>query len=62
MIIFPDGHMKVVDLDEMADALDEGLITPAMLSEALRRLNELLTVIYRDKFEKLQSPLKQLGL
>ncbi|MBP5732887.1 MAG: DUF402 domain-containing protein [Lachnospiraceae bacterium] len=62
VIIFPDGHMKVVDLDEMADALDEGLITPAMLSEALRRLNELLTVIYRDKFEKLQSPLEQLGL
>lgn len=62
VIIFPDGHMKVVDLDEMADALDEGLITPSMLSEALRRLNELLTVIYRDKFEKLQSPLEQLGL
>ena len=27
-----------------------------------RRLSDLLTVIYRDKFEKLQSPLEQLGL
>lgn len=62
VIIFPDGHMKVVDIDEMADALDTGLITPEVLSKALRRLSDLLTVIYRDKFEKLQSPLEQLGL
>ena len=62
VIVFPDGHMKVVDLDEMADALDNGLITPQLLSKALRRLHDLLTMIYRDKFERLQSPLEQLGL
>lgn len=62
VIIFPDGHMKVVDLDEMADALDKGLITPQLLSTALRRLHDLLTLIYRDKFERLQSPLERLGL
>ncbi|MBQ1849447.1 MAG: DUF402 domain-containing protein [Lachnospiraceae bacterium] len=62
VLIFPDGHMKVVDLDEMAEALDKGLITPQLLSEALRRLNELLTIIYRDRFDRLQSPLEQLGL
>lgn len=62
VVIFPDGHMKVVDLDEMADALDKGLITPQLLSKALRQLHDLLTIIYRDKFERLQSPLEQLGL
>ena len=62
VIIFPDGHMKVVDLDEMADALDKGQITPELLSKALRRLNDLLAIFYRDKFERLQTPLEQLGL
>ena len=62
VVIFPDGHMKVVDLDEMADALDNGSITPELLSKALRRLHDLLTLIYRDKFERLQTPLEQLGL
>lgn len=62
VVVFPDGQVKVVDLDEMAEALDKGLITPALLSEGLRRLNELLSVIYRDKFDRLQSPLEQLGL
>ena len=62
VILYPDGRMKVVDLDEMSDALDTGLITPELLSTALRRLNDLLTLIYRDKFEKLVSPLEELGL
>lgn len=62
VIIYPDGRIKVVDLDEMADALDKGLISPALLSTCLRRLNDLLTLIYRDKFDRLQSPLEQLGL
>lgn len=62
VIIFPDGHMKVVDLDEMADALDKGQITPELLAKALRRLNDLLAIFYRDKFERLQTPLEQLGL
>ena len=62
VVIYPDGHMRVVDLDEMADALDKGLITPELLSKALRRLNDLLAIIYRDKFERLQTPLGQLGL
>lgn len=62
VIVYPDGQVKVVDLDEMADALDKGLISPELLSTCLRRLNDLLTMIYRDKFDRLQSPLEQLGL
>lgn len=62
VILYPDGRMKVVDLDEMADALEKGLISQELLGTALRRLNDLLTTIYRDKFDRLQSPLEQLGL
>lgn len=59
VILFPGGRIKVVDLDELADALDEGLLTPELGSACLRRLNNLLSLIYRDKFDRLQDPLKK---
>ncbi|MBO4292699.1 MAG: DUF402 domain-containing protein [Lachnospiraceae bacterium] len=62
VIIYPDGHYKVVDLDELAEALDRGLITPETMSYTLRKLNDLLTILYRDRFDRLQSPMEQLGL
>ncbi|MBP5222066.1 MAG: DUF402 domain-containing protein [Lachnospiraceae bacterium] len=62
VIIYPDGHYKVVDLDELAEALDKGLITAETMSYTLRRLNDLLTILYRDRFDRLQSPLEQMGL
>lgn len=55
VIVRPDGTSKVLDLDEMADALNDGLITTEQISTALRRLNDLLTVIYRDRFDRLQA-------
>ena len=62
VILYPDGHLKVVDLDELADALECGYITQEQLTQSLRRLQQLLTRIYRDKFDQLQAPLEALGL
>ncbi len=62
VIVYPDGHIKVVDLDELAEALDKGLITPAQLSQALKQLHKLLSLIYRDKFDRMQDRLNKLGL
>ena len=62
VIVFPDGQVRVVNLDEMADALERGLITSELLTAGLHRLNNLLAVIYRDKFDRLQSPIEQLGI
>ncbi|MCM1536493.1 MAG: DUF402 domain-containing protein [Clostridium sp.] len=62
VIIYPDGHIKVVDLDELADAVERRLITETQLCQSLRQLNELLTLIDRDKFDKLQAYLNQEGL
>lgn len=62
VIIYPSGTVQVLDLDEMADALDKGLITADQMSTCLRRLNNLLTIIYRDKFDRLQDYLERLGL
>ncbi len=62
VIIYPDGRFKVVDLDELAEALDKDLITKEEMSTSLRQLNHLLSLIYRDKFDRLQSQLNQIGL
>jgi protein associated with RNAse G/E len=62
VIIYPGGMIKVVDLDELADALDDHLITPEQLKLALRRLSSLLTLLYKDKFDYLTSELNSLGL
>lgn len=62
VIISPEGRMKVVDLDELAEALEKGLITKEQMSSCLRSLNHLLTLVYRDKFDRLQSCLDGLGL
>ncbi len=62
VIIYPSGRFKVVDLDELADAKEQGLITDAQLVNCLRQLNDLLSLIARDKFDKYQACLDQKGL
>ena len=62
VIVSPEGHMKVVDLDELAEAMERDLITKEQMTICLRNLNHLLTLIYRDKFDRLQARLNDLGL
>lgn len=59
VIIYPDGFVKVVDIDELATAKDAGLLNDAMLKQALLTLNRLLQIIYDGGFEKLQEPLEK---
>ncbi len=59
VIIYPDGFVKVVDIDELATAKDAGLLTDAMLKQALLTLSRLLQIIYDGGFGKLQEPLEQ---
>ena len=62
VIIYPDGRTKVVDLDELADALEQKLITQEQATASLRQLNNLLSLLYRDKFDRFQEILNQKGL
>ena len=62
VIIYPSGRMKVMDLDELADALEQGLITQEQTSNCLRQLNNLLVTIQRDKFDTLSEYLDSRGL
>ena len=58
VIVYPDGFVKVVDIDELATAKEAGLLTDDMLKKALLTLNHLLQIIYDGGFESLQKPLE----
>ena len=55
VIVYPDGFVRVVDLDELADAKRDGLISEEELQLALRHLDKLLTLIYKGAFPRLQK-------
>ena len=56
VIVYPDGFVKVVDLDELVTARRSGILSEAMLDTALLRLDHLLQLIYRGDFPRLQKP------
>lgn len=62
VIVHPNGEVQVVDLDELAEAFEKGLLTPEQMSACLKQLNQLLSYIYRDKFDRLQTHLEKMGL
>lgn len=53
VIIYPDGFVKVVDLDEMVPALDSGSLPLDQLKKALLSCSALLTLIYDGKLREL---------
>ena len=57
VIVYPDGFVKVVDLDELVTALESGLLAEDLLKKSLLRLNSLLSKIYANEFSSLQEPI-----
>ena len=55
VIVYPEGFVRVVDLDELADALRDHLITSEETQLALRHLDKLLNLIYSGHFPRLQQ-------
>ena len=53
VIIYPDGFVKVVDIDEMVECLDNELISLEQLKHSLTQLDKLRQIIYADKFDTL---------
>jgi predicted RNA-binding protein associated with RNAse of E/G family len=52
--IMPDGEVRVLDADELAQALSEGLITVEQACRALETLDSLLKLIYSKNFPPLE--------
>lgn len=57
VIIYPDGFVKVVDLDELVTALEARSISLDTLKASLNKLNKLLNVIYAGNFKSLTAKL-----
>nr|MBQ8252110.1 DUF402 domain-containing protein [Lachnospiraceae bacterium] len=55
VIIYPDGFVKVVDVDELADAMETGDISTDLLCDSLRKLNRILAAIYSGEFKQLEQ-------
>lgn len=62
VIIYPNGSHQVVDLDELADAQEQTLISSAQLNRSLRQLNKLLNIIQKGEFPTLLMQIESLGL
>lgn len=62
VIIYPNGIHKVVDLEELADAQEQALISSAQLNRSLRQLDKLLNIIQKGDFPKLLTQMESLGL
>lgn len=62
VVIYPDSSFLVLDLDELAQAQEQGLIDIAQMRSALRKLNRLLTAIQSGHFIDFIAPLEQHGL
>ncbi len=60
VIVEPNGFVRVVDLDELADILEKHVLSDALLGLALRRLNRLLTIIYTGGFDTLTAHIENL--
>lgn len=55
VIIYPDGFVKVVDLDELVTALESRSISLDTLKTGLMKLDKLLNIIYAGDFDRLKS-------
>lgn len=57
ILIYPDNHVEVVDLDEFADFVENQNLSPSQLAKALRYTDNLLRYIYQGEFKKLTQPI-----
>lgn len=53
VLIFPNGRVKVVDMDEFADMMEKNILDKQLCVVALRRTDELLRLIYSGNFSLL---------
>lgn len=60
VLLYEDGTLRIMDLNELCDATDQGLITQAEATHALRTLDSLLNTIYQGDFKSLQAPVNEI--
>ena len=58
VVIYPDGSVRVIDLDEVSIALRDGLITKDQCITLLNSLSALLNIIYSGGFGEITDYLE----
>lgn len=48
--ISPDGTARVLDADELAEALQKGMVTKEQAARSLKRLDSILSMVYQGIF------------
>ena len=56
VLVYPDGSIKLLDMDELALAHAQKLISDELLQTSLMTANRLLNEIYEGKFHDLYTP------
>ncbi len=62
VLIYENGFVKVVDLAEIAQALEQGLLSLDLAKKALYRLDSLLAMIYAGNLKQKVEPYFEMGL
>ena len=52
VVVYPDGQVEVLDMDEFADAMEQGILSVGTIAHAMRATDDLLHRIYAGEFEK----------
>lgn len=62
VILREDGTIRILDLDELAQAFELHLISDQEVKTALRALDALLKIIYQGQFHVLKEPVDKADL
>lgn len=60
VVIFPDNSIKIMDIDEFAEAIEKKLITKEQEIKALNSFHNLLNYIYNNEYDLLKQPIIEL--
>lgn len=61
VLVYPDGQVEVLDMDEFADAMEQGILSMGLIAKAMRITDELLQIIYRGEFAELTAPVEDVA-
>ena len=57
VVIYPDGKIRILDLDELAEAFEQGLIDEKLMKKSLISLGNLMDAIYENSISSLEAPI-----
>lgn len=60
VVVYPDGQVEVLDMDEFADAMEQGILSVGTIAHAMRSTDDLLHTIYAGEFSKYTNYIDEL--